>query len=64
MDKKDLRLADANQIWRTLGISDKVRETTAGGAKDTDKTFNCSQDDHCEAQIKLSSLAARGCSRL
>ena len=49
-DKKDLRNADVNQLWRKLGISGKIRETTAAGAKDTGETFNCGEDDRCEAQ--------------
>jgi|GEM_PF-5989604 len=50
IDKKDLRNADVNQLWQTLGISATIRETTASGAKDTSKTFDCSSDDRCEAQ--------------
>lgn len=49
-DKRDLHNADLNQLWRTLGISARVRETTIEGSKDTDKTFNCSTDDRCEAK--------------
>jgi hypothetical protein len=49
-DKKDLRNTDVNQLWRTLGISGKIRETAASGAKETGKTFNCGDDDHCEAR--------------
>jgi hypothetical protein len=48
LDKKDLSNADVNQLWRTHGIGGKIRETTAAGAKDTGKTFNCGEDDHCE----------------
>ena len=51
MDKKDLHNADVNQLRRTLGISGKIRETTANGAKDTNKSFSCEPDDHCEAQL-------------
>jgi len=49
-DKKDLRLADVTQLWRTLGISEKIRETAAEGAKDTNRRFDCSSDDRCEAE--------------
>jgi hypothetical protein len=48
IDKKDLHNADVNQLWRTLGISGKIRETTANGSKDTAATFKCAAD--CEAQ--------------
>lgn len=48
-DKKDLHNADVDQLWRTLGMSGKIRETTANGAKDTGKTFNRAEDDRCEA---------------
>jgi hypothetical protein len=51
IDKKVLHKVDVDQLWRTLGISGKIRETTAGGAKDTDQNFNCAQDDRCEAQF-------------
>jgi hypothetical protein len=50
-DKKDLRTADVDQLWRTLGISGKIRETAKNGAKDTGRTFNCGEDNHCEAQL-------------
>ncbi|MDP8988549.1 MAG: hypothetical protein M3N41_00520 [Acidobacteriota bacterium] len=49
-DKKILRNADVNQLWQTLGISGKIRKTTAAGAKQTDETFNCAEDNRCEAQ--------------
>ncbi len=49
-DKKELRLADVTQLWRTLGISEKIRETTADGAKDTNRGFDCASDDRCEAE--------------
>jgi hypothetical protein len=49
-DKKDLHLADVTQLWRTLGISEKIRETTADGAKDTNRSFDCAEDDRCEAE--------------
>lgn len=49
-DKKDLHLADVNQLWQTLGIGEKIRETTADGAKDTNRSFDCSSDDRCEAE--------------
>jgi hypothetical protein len=48
--KKDFNNADVNQLWRTLGISGKIRETTANGAKDTNDTFSCGPDDLCEAE--------------
>ncbi len=50
-DKKELNNAGVNQLWRTLGISGKLRETTSDGAKDTGKTFNCAEDNRCEAQL-------------
>jgi hypothetical protein len=50
-DKKDLNNAGVNQLWRMLGISGKIRETTANGTKDTGKTFNCAEDNRCEAQL-------------
>ncbi len=40
-NKKDLRLADVNQLWRTLGISEKIRRTTADGAVNTSRSFDC-----------------------
>jgi len=49
-DKKDLRLADVTQLWRTLGTSEKVRETTSDGAKDTNRSFDCASDNRCEAE--------------
>lgn len=51
IDKKDLRNADVNQLWRTLGISATIRETTPSGAKDTSKTFSCGPDDKCESEL-------------
>ena len=51
IDKKDLHNAEVNQLWRTLGIDGKIRETTASGSKDTGKSFNCGPDDHCEAEF-------------
>jgi hypothetical protein len=48
IDKKTLNNADVNQLWRTLGISGKIRETMANGSKDTTATFKCADD--CEAQ--------------
>lgn len=60
LDKKDLRLADVNQLWRTLRISGTVRETTAEGAKNTSRTFDCSSDDHCEAQYGQSQWSLDG----
>jgi hypothetical protein len=50
IDKKGLHNADVNQLWRTLGISGKIRETTVNGAKDTSQSFSCYEDDHCEGQ--------------
>ena len=50
IDKKVLRNADVNQLWRTLGISGQIRETLANGAKDAGGTFNCAEDNRCEAQ--------------
>jgi len=50
-DKKELRNADVSQLWRTLGINGKIRETTSNGAKDTGQTFNCGEDDRCAAQL-------------
>ena len=48
--KKDLSNADVNQLWRTLGISGKIRETGGSGSKDTSDTFSCGPDDLCEAE--------------
>ena len=45
--KKDLLDADVIQLWRTLGISEKIRETTAKGSEDTSADFKCPE---CEAQ--------------
>jgi hypothetical protein len=39
-----------NQLWRTLGISGKIRETGQSGSKDTSETFSCGPDDVCEAE--------------
>ena len=50
IDKKDLHNADVNQLWRTLGISATIRQTTASGAKDTSQSFSCFEDDECEGQ--------------
>jgi hypothetical protein len=47
IDQKDLHQADVDQLWRTLGISGKIRKTTANGSKDTSATFKCA---YCEAQ--------------
>lgn len=49
-DKKNLRLVDVTELWRTLGISETIRETMADGAKDTNRSFDCSSDDRCEAE--------------
>jgi len=51
IDKKDLRQADVDQLWRTLGISGKIRETTVNGSKDHNENFECGLDDECEAQL-------------
>jgi len=48
VDKKDLHNADIIRLWRTLGISGKVRQTTANGSEDTSVTFTCPD---CEAQL-------------
>ena len=54
IDKQDLHNADVNQLWGTLGISAKVRETTVSGAKETDKIFDRYEDDRCEGhRIRL-----------
>lgn len=51
IDKKTLNNADVNQLWRTLSISGKIRDTTVTGSKDTNKTFNCGPDDKCESEL-------------
>jgi hypothetical protein len=48
VDKKDLHNADIIRLWRTLGISGKIRKTTANGSRDTSATFNCAD---CVAQL-------------
>ena len=45
--KRDLHDNDVIQLWQTLGISGKVRETKANGSEDTSATFKCTE---CEAQ--------------
>jgi hypothetical protein len=42
--------ADLNQLWRTLGISAKVRETTVSGSKDTNRIFGCG--GQCEVAVQ------------
>jgi len=49
--RKDIHKADLNQLWRTLGIGARIRETTAEGSKDTIKNFDCEPDDRCEAEL-------------
>ena len=51
IDEKDLRNTDVNRLWRTLGISATIRETTPSGAKDTSKTFSCGPEDKCESEL-------------
>ncbi len=48
--RKDIRTAELDQLWRTLGISGKIRETTVNGSKDTDESFNCGVDTGCDGQ--------------
>ena len=45
--KGDLHYTDVIQLWRILGISGKIRETTANGSEDTSATFKCTD---CVAQ--------------
>ena len=51
LPKKLLHNADVNLLWRTLGLSGKIRETTTSGSKDFDETFECGLDDDCEAEL-------------
>jgi hypothetical protein len=50
-NKKDLHNADVNLLWRTLGISGRIRQTAADGSQDTIRSFNCGPDDRCEAEL-------------
>ena len=50
-DKTDLHTSEIKLLWRRLGIGEKIRETTARGAKDTDKIFDCGEDDRCTAKM-------------
>ena len=50
--------AELNELWQTLGISAKIRETTVGGSKDTDKIFDCAEDDRCEANCTSSAWSS------
>ena len=59
-NKKDLHNAEVNQLWRTLGISGKVRETTADGPKETKRNFNCGEDNRCEARLFSSAWSLLG----
>lgn len=49
--RKDIHNAELNQLWRTLGISAKIRETTVNGSKDTDESFNCGPDGGCDWEL-------------
>jgi hypothetical protein len=49
--RKDIHNADLSQLWRTLGISAKIRVTTASGSKDTTSNFNCGPDDTCDWEL-------------
>jgi hypothetical protein len=50
-NRKNLHTADLDQLWRILGISAKIRETTAAGSRDTSKSFNCGPDDRCDWEL-------------
>jgi hypothetical protein len=48
--RKDIHSAELAQLWRTLGISAKIRATTVNGSKDTGKNFDCGPDTDCDVQ--------------
>jgi hypothetical protein len=52
-EDKNLDNADVNQLWRTLGISGKIRETTVDESRETNQSFDCGtrDDDYCKAQF-------------
>jgi hypothetical protein len=49
--RKDIHNAELDRLWRTLGISAKIRETTVNGSKDTGESFNCGPDDSCDWEL-------------
>jgi hypothetical protein len=55
--KKDLHNAELNQLWRTLGISAKIRVTTAEGSEETSESFSCGSD---AAQCEVAFLDGGG----
>ena len=48
--KQDIHYADVSRLWRTLGISGKIRQTSRTGSNDTSVTFSCGPDDLCEGE--------------